>query len=231
MKAIQRTPVVQLVVDNIKAYILSGEISKGDKLPTEKDLCEKLSISRSTLREAIRILQAHGFVELKPGKGAFVARTRELDLEDVIEWFISHEVELIDFIEVRQAIEPLAIRLAIQRVTPKDLAILQHINDQFVKSIMKDDVPNIILLDELFHNTIVEVSRNKLLISINNKISECFKEFRSKTFRVPANARNAITPHSKIMEAIEQHDVEAGEKYMKEHLNSVIADLNKITNG
>lgn len=229
MKAIKRTPIVQLVVDNIKEYILSGEINTGDKLPTEKDLCERLSVGRSTIREAIRILQANGFVELKPGKGAFVARTTELVLEDVIEWFIANEVELIDFIEVRQAIEPLAIRIAIQRVTTKDLTNLEHINDQFIKSIMENDLANIIILDELFHNTIVEISKNKLLISINNKISSCFKEFRSKTFQVPQNATNAILPHSKIMEAIQQRDVESGEKYMKEHLDHVLIDLIRIT--
>ncbi|MDF2595964.1 MAG: GntR family transcriptional regulator [Clostridia bacterium] len=230
MKAIQRTPVVELVVENIKEYILSGEINEGDKLPTEKDLCERLSVGRSTIREAIRILQANGFIELKPGKGAFVARTKEVELEGIIDWFIQHEVELIDFIEVRQAIEPLAIKLAIKRLTAGDLELLQRINNQFIKAIMENDVAKIILLDEEFHNTIVETSKNKLLISINHKISDCFKEFRNRTFYVPQNAKNAIEPHRKIMDAIEKRDVEAGESCMKEHLDKVIYDLNKITN-
>ncbi|MBP1578163.1 MAG: FadR family transcriptional regulator, partial [Oscillospiraceae bacterium] len=75
MKSIQRVPVVQQVADNLRDYILSGKVEAGAKLPSEKELCAQMSVGRGTVREAFRILQTTGLVEIKPGRGAFVART------------------------------------------------------------------------------------------------------------------------------------------------------------
>ena len=80
MESVKRMPIVQQVVDKLKEYLFSGEIAVGDKLPVEKELCEQLGVGRGTVREAFRILEATGYVELRPGKGAFAARTSEIEL-------------------------------------------------------------------------------------------------------------------------------------------------------
>ena len=71
MKEITRVPIVQQVVNNMKEYIMSGQIDVGQKLPTEKEWCEKMGVGRGTVREAFRILEAKGLIEIKPGRGAF----------------------------------------------------------------------------------------------------------------------------------------------------------------
>jgi len=81
----------------------------GDKLPTEKELCQSLQVGRSTVREAFRMLQATGHVEMIPGKGAHVA---QLSATSVRGWFEERETDLGDYMEVRLAIEPFAARLA-----------------------------------------------------------------------------------------------------------------------
>ena len=128
MESVKRMPIVQQVVDKLKEYLFSGEIAVGDKLPVEKELCEQLGVGRGTVREAFRILEATGYVELRPGKGAFAARTSEIELGDVMQWFTEHEVETKDFLEVRMAIEPLSVRLAIERCSDEDVAQLEHIH-------------------------------------------------------------------------------------------------------
>ena len=119
MKSIERMPVVEQVTARLKEYIQSDERQVGEKLPTERELCDDLNVGRSTLREAVRILQASGFVENRPGKGAFIANKEGYVVKDAVQWISENKVSLRDFIEVRMAIEELAIRLAIERAAPE----------------------------------------------------------------------------------------------------------------
>ncbi len=225
MEAIERVPIVEQVVNIIREHILSGNVEVGQKLPTEKEYCERLNVGRGTLREALRILQANGYVEIRPGRGAFVAKTKESDVNDIVEWFVKNEVELKDCIEVRSAIEPLAIKLAIARCSDADIAMLEKTHAKFCKATEENDILSIAKYDERFHNQIVEMSKNKLLISINKKVSEYVQTFRSKTFQVHQNVQNAIEPHSNLMRALRERDTEAGELYMRKHIQRILVDL------
>ena len=227
MQAIQRVPIVQQVVDSLKQFIMSGDLAVGDKLPSEASLCEKLSVGRGTIREAMRILQAKGFVEIKAGRGAFVARTEELDKNEIIAWFAENEIEVMDLLEVRAAIEPIAVKLAIERSTPKDVEKLKKILEDTSDAVARNDVSTIAELDEKFHSFIVKCSRNKLLVSINEQIVDYLKTFREMTFYIPSNAKNLITPHTNIVSAFVKKDEVAGSEYMIEHLEWVRKDLEK----
>lgn len=229
MESVKRIPVVQQVVEQLKEYLFSGQISVGEKLPAEKDLCARLGVGRGTVREAVRMLEATGYVELRPGKGAFAARTSEMELSDVIQWFTEHQVETEDFLEVRMAVEPLSVRLAINRCSDEDIAVLQHIHEKFTEAVHSHDVSGIAIYDEKFHHTIVEFTYNQLLISIIRQVDQHMKNFRSRTFYLPQNALNAIEPHRKILDAFLARDAAAGEKSMQEHLNLAVIDLEKST--
>lgn len=230
MKTIDRVPIVEQVADSIRELILSGKVEVGEKLPTEKEFCEQLNVGRGTLREAFRILQAKGLVEYKPGRGTFVARTKEPDSNDIVEWFVQNEVELKECIEARTAIEPMSIKLAIDRCSDAEIASLKKIHAKFTKAVEENDVSGISKYDERFHNQIVAMSKNKLLISINQKVSSCIQTFRNNTFHVQQNAYNAIEPHSNIMRAIEERDSEAGELYMRRHLQRILEDMSVMIN-
>lgn len=228
MKTIERVPVVQQAVNHISDYILSGELEVGQKLPSEKALCEMLLVGRSTVREAIRVLQASGLVVVKPGRGAFVSRTKLPDSTELVEWFLQNEVELRDCIEVRSAIEPLSIKLAIARATDEDIESIARIHRKFVRAVEENDSVLIAKYDERFHNQIVAISKNQLLISINRKVNEFIKSFRSKTFLLPQNARNAVEPHADIMRALQSRDSEAGELYVRRHIQKILEDMNMM---
>ena len=139
MKEITRVPIVQQVVNNMKEYIMSGQIDVGQKLPTEKEWCEKMGVGRGTVREAFRILEAKGLIEIKPGRGAFVAGTKELEKEDIVEWFVKNEMELKDYIEVRQAVEPLVARLVAENGLDEELNQLEKIHRRFIKAVGEGD--------------------------------------------------------------------------------------------
>lgn len=225
MKPVERVPVVQQVVASIKEYIQEGNIQVGDKLPTERELCEMLSVGRGTTREAMRILQATGFVELYPGRGAFVASIKGPEKGDLVKWFAENEVELKDVLEVRMAIEPLAIKLAIQHSMPDDVKALQAIQEKSKEAAARGDAAALALYDEQFHASIMEFSRNKLLVTLNKQISASLKKFRGKTFYISQNVENFIPAHASIIEAFVKKDTALGETSMRAHLECVFEDL------
>lgn len=230
MRAVKHVSVVDQAVENLKEYIMSGKIEVGDKLPSESNLSDQLSVGRGTVREAMRILQATGFVEMRSGVGWFVARTEEFDRDELIHWFEENEVELKDFIEVRAAIEPLATELAVARSSSQEVAELIDIMDQTRQAIADNNIPRIAQLDEDFHNQIVKSSKNKLLISISNQISAYLRVFRGKTFYIESNVNNLLEPHANIVNAFVNKDAEAGSRSMTEHLALVKMDLEKSKN-
>lgn len=228
MKAVEKVSIIDNVVSQLKEFIISDEISIGDKLPTEKAIYEKLNVGRSTVREAFRILQAMGFVEMKAGRGAFVARKTEEDKDSIVNWFITHEIEIIDFIEVRMAIEPLAVKLAIERASQEEIDKLEEIYVKFKEAVDLSDTLLLSTYDEAFHNQIIKSTHNQLIISISDKISDVFAEYRSKAFSVKENAKNALGPHKTILEAIKKRDTQKGQKAMLEHLIISMQDISKV---
>ena len=113
MKEIQRMSITDSVVATIKDMILSGEYKENEKLPAEMSLCQSLKVSRTSVREALRVLQALGFVEMRPGKGAFVADYKQKEETPNNMNFNMDGARFHDFMEVRMAIETLSVRLAV----------------------------------------------------------------------------------------------------------------------
>jgi GntR family transcriptional repressor for pyruvate dehydrogenase complex len=150
-----------------------------------------------------------------------------VELEDIMNWFAEHEVETRDFLEVRMAVEPLSVRLAIERCSDEDVACLEQIHQKFIAAVNANDVSKIVIYDEKFHSSIVEFSKNRLLISISKQVEQNVKNFRSRTFYIPQNAENAIEPHKSILDAFLARDAGAGERSMQQHLDRVAEDLSK----
>ena len=102
MEPISRVPIVQQVEERIRELIQEEQYQPGKKLPPEMELCQRLGVGRGTVREAFRLLQAKGVVEIKPGRGAFVAENpAERDI-GAIDWLVENERELRDSIEIRR---------------------------------------------------------------------------------------------------------------------------------
>ena len=133
IKAITRVSITDSVVDRIREMIESGAYEVGEKLPTEAKLCKMLSVSRTSVREATRVLQTLGYVTLVPGKGAFVADLKPSDGGEE-NWFDVENVQFYDFMEVRMAIETLAVRLSVERATPKQIRALEKIHAAFLEA-------------------------------------------------------------------------------------------------
>lgn len=228
MQAVSRVPVVQQAVEQLKDYIFSGKLAIGQKLPSEKNLCAQLDIGRGSLREALRVLAANGYIEQQPGRGAFVIRTTEYDSEnDVIGWFASHEVETQDYLEVRSVVEPLATSLAIRNCTEEDYRKLAGIHSRYVHAVKDGDMQQILLEEGNFHDTIIRLSKNNLLINIFKLMQQPMVEFRRRSLSLPNAPEDALRPHLRILQAFELRDPEYGAMCMREHVKLGIENLSR----
>lgn len=228
MDPIVRVPIVSQVEVRIRAMIENKIYRPGMKLPTEYEFCEMLQVGRGTVREALRTLQAKGLVEIKPGRGAFVAESEPVDANPIV-WLVQNKKELRDSIEVRNALEPLAARKMAENGSEEAMHALQRIHEDFLEAIEKGESDRIAELDESFHSLIVRESGNQLLSEINLHLCQGMHTFRSKTFTVLQNVRNAVIPHTRIMDAILRRDGASAEKEMRQHLKMVEEDLDSNT--
>lgn len=225
MREIQRISITDAVVDSIKEMIETEEYKVGEKLPAEVKLCEMLAVSRTSVREAIRVLQALGYVENRPGKGAFVAANHK---EEIAPWYDVENPQFTDFMEVRMAMETLAVRLAVERASEKEVHKLQEVHESFVEANEKRDMVRMIMLDELFHTTIVEITKNQLLVNINAQLLEAFRVYRSESFTNEGVYKNAIEPHAQILACFRNHDAKEAVEEMRRHLNITTNDMEQI---
>lgn len=226
MKEIQRMSITDAVVENIKESIEQGEYQIGEKLPTETRFCEMLKVSRTSVREAFRVLQALGYVMIKPGKGAFVDDYQKAAKS--ANWYDVENVKFYDFMEVRMALETLSVRLAVERATEKQMEELDEVHHSFLEANENQDLVKLIMLDELFHTKIVACTNNQLLININKELLECFRVYRGDSFMNNGVYKNAVEPHTRILECFHNKDAAGAVNEMRRHLEITASDMEMI---
>lgn len=230
IRAISRVSITDSVVDRIREMIESGAYEVGEKLPTEASLCKMLSVSRTSVREATRVLQTLGYVSLVPGKGAFVADIKPTNGgEDTL--FDVENAQFYDFMEARMAIETLAVRLSVERATPKQIKALEKIHEAFLEANRSQDGLQLIMLDEQFHTKIIEYTNNPLLVNINKQLLDCFRVYRSSSFMNNEVYQNAMDPHSRILLCFQTHNVAQAVEEMRRHLEITTRDMDVIHSG
>ena len=227
---IERVSITDEVVRQIEANINAGVLAVGSKLPTESELCSQFGVGRSTVREAIKILAAKGTITFITGKGAFINDVEKFSFETISQWFTSKHTELGELLEVRLAIEPLTVRLAIENAPKKSIQKIVDIEDEFVKASSKLDIVALAKLDEAFHSAIIEASGNGLLVKIGKLINQPMMEFRLRSFAVQNNIGHAEKAHSEIITALLNRNVSDGVEAMVNHLNSTRQDMEMVVN-
>ena len=228
MKEIHRISITDAVVEAIKKAIDSGEYQPGTKLPTEAAMCQEMKVSRSSVREAMRVLQALGYVTIAPGRGAFVAKEEPRTSDP---WYEAEGVRYSDFMEIRLAIETLAVRLAVKRASAEEVQELAEIHESFCEANKTHDMAKLIMLDELFHTKIMECTGNPLFVNINKQIQECFRTYRGESFSNDAVYSNAVEPHARILQCFKDRDPEQAVLETQKHLAITQEDMIKVIHG
>ena len=196
-------PLRDVVFNTLRRAILKGELEPGERL-MEIALANKLGVSRTPIREAIRKLELEGLVVMIPRKGAEVARITEKDLRDVL--------------EVRTSLEKLAIELACDRVTEEDISDLKLACKDFEESFSKDDLTTIAEKDVAFHDIIFRATKNARLIQILNNLREQMYRYRLEYLKDTQSHNRLVEEHQKIVDAIIDKNKEEAVRLIQEHI-------------
>ena len=224
MQPVERIPVCNQVVRGIQEIIQGRQLKPGDKLPTERELCESFGVGRSTVREAIRTLQALGVLTLIQGRGAFVG-SKTTASTDLTPWFSNMEINMRDLIEIRLAVEPLSVRLAIERASEEEIAEIAKIHSLFIQTVPKDDPVLLANYDEAFHMEIARATHNKLMVKLQEAIRREVYEMRIRSFSVATRMSGAVEPHERILHAFYKRDIHDGMEAMTQHLTEAFAEV------
>ncbi|MCI8506052.1 MAG: FadR family transcriptional regulator [Lachnospiraceae bacterium] len=220
MDNVNRISLVEQVTDVIRNYIDAEDVQVGDKMPSEAALCRLCNVSRTTVRESLRLLQAMGYVSLVPNKGAFVADKNRSSLPALNTWLMNHGSEASDVYEVRMILETRAAGLAAERATAEEKYMLMGIHAMFVEEARKENLAGIVLYDEKFHECIMKASHNSFIVEINKLISDTLRSFRRQSFAEETSAQLAVDMHGKLAGAIMNGDAVQAKNLMRQHLET-----------
>jgi len=204
----------QIVYQKIRDAIVTGLIKPGEKL-SEVELADKLAVSRTPVREAIRQLTQSGLVELIPRKGAYV---RKLTAEDIS-----------DFYDVRLALELLAIERLCSKTPPEELKRFREIFSSF----SSDDPMEFVRLDTEFHLRLCEAANNRFLMTIFNNLYDLLQLYRRHSV-AGLPLKSLASEHVEIIDAILERDEERAKAAMRNHLErlrDLLVDHFKKNNG
>jgi GntR family transcriptional repressor for pyruvate dehydrogenase complex len=215
--------VYQKVIEQIGEMIKNGYLKKGDKLPPERELVEQLGVSRTSIREALRVLEILGVIESRQGEGNFI--TNHLDdifFQPLSLIFMLRNNDPVEILEMRKILDVGVAGLAAQRITDDDLKKLKEIIEKFKIS---DDENINTSLDKEFHYIIIGASGNFLAKDIYNTISMLFYQFiagaRKQIMQDKGNQAILLAQHEEIYRAMEKHDPKLAEEAMIRHLDFV----------
>ena len=198
-------PLRDVVFNTLRQAILKGELAPGERL-MEIQLAEKLGVSRTPIREAIRKLELEGLVLMIPRKGAEVAKISEKSLRDVL--------------EVRRSLEELAIELACQRMSPEELGRLERTQESFRVAIKKGNAMVIAETDERFHDIIYQSTGNEKLVQMLNNLREQMYRYRLEYIKDEDKRQILLIEHDHIGAALRDHNIAEAKKAAREHIDN-----------
>ncbi len=203
-------PLRDVVFTTLRQAILRGELKPGERL-MEIQLANKLGVSRTPIREAIRKLELEGLVLMIPRKGAEVAEITEKNLRDVL--------------EVREALEVLAVQLACDKMTEEQVTRLRGAAADFEKTIKSKDITLIAEADVKFHDIVYEATDNNRLIQLLNNLREQMYRYRLEYLKRESVRATVALEHEELIEAIIQRDRDAASTNICKHIDNQVVEV------
>lgn len=198
-------PLRDVVFNTLRKAILKGELKPGERL-MEIALAEKLGVSRTPVREAMRKLENEGLVVMAPRRGAQVANITEKDLNDVL--------------EVRIALENLSIENACKRMNEEQLADLKKAAENFNKTMADGNLVKLAEADVAFHEVIYRASDNKRLVQVLNNLREQIYRYRVEYLKEEETRNLLVHEHVELYEAIRNRDVKKAQEISYRHIEN-----------
>ncbi|MGC8768487.1 GntR family transcriptional regulator [Calditerrivibrio sp.] len=202
---IDNTPLSEKIAETLRDYIMKGNLKPGERL-TEPKLSAMLGISRTPIREALRLLENEGFIDIYPRRGAVVS---DITAKDVDEIFV-----------IKTKLESLAARLAVENISESDIKRMMEINERMAKYSETKNVVNLIKLNAEFHNIFIENSNNSRLIKFIESLNKQFKRVTAYSFTEAGRIKKVLEEHANIVDAFVNRDPDRAEQLVDLHVKN-----------
>jgi len=217
---VRRTKVYEEVAAQIQRQMAEGVLRPGDRLPAERELVEAFGVSRSSVRDAIRVLELAGLVEPRQGEGTVV---RELTLDSLVSPLASVLVTrkdlLADLLEARRLIEPGVAERAALAATEEDTEAMEAILGRQHAEIAAGRLA--VEEDTAFHYRLATTARNPVILKVIDVLMDLLQAERARSLQVRGRPRRSLEGHRRILDAVRSRDPEAAGRAMEQHLNEI----------
>lgn len=213
MKINEYLPLRDIVFQTLRKAILTGELEPGERL-METQLGEKLGVSRTPIREAIRKLELEGLVVMVPRKGAQVSQFTEKDIEDVL--------------EIRAALEALAAKLACKKMDDRAFLKLQLAIAEYQYAARDNDIEVMVEKDVEFHETIFNITQNDKLVQLFNNLGEQVHRYRIAYLKNAKEVDTVRIEHLEILEALTNRNEELAAELATKHIHTQCNSIMKF---
>lgn len=221
---VRQRRIYQDIVRQIHDLIAERHLQPGDRLPAERELAETLSVSRTSVREALRVLDAVGLVEVRSGDGTFI-RSAQAPVDPAVWGLLPERRFLLDLLQARRIVEEEIVALAVYNATGDDLDQMQGLLNRRERELA--DGKTGLETDLLFHQMVAEATRNPVLVSIVRTLNEMWLQSREATGRTPTSPQKAQEFHQAIVEAIRMRDEALARGLMHRHMEDMREDIER----
>jgi GntR family transcriptional repressor for pyruvate dehydrogenase complex len=217
------------VENQIEDLIVGGEYSVGTRLPGERALLQRFSVSRTVIREAISRLESRGLLRVYPSRGTFVTGTPEWGVKAQWQsWIARDSDKVLALLEVRECLETQAAALATERASDDDLAELRLAHMNFEQQLARGSLADMSHWDKMFHHALAVCSRNEVLGAFVQNVNDVVMSLRRSTLADPAVARRSLEQHRRILEAVEARDGERARQAVADHIASTKETITRL---
>lgn len=208
------------IAEQIQARILNQQLSPGDRLPAERELCDHFGVSRTVVREATKALAERGLVDVQPGRGTFVAAITHNDVTESIGLFLRFSPHTHhDLMEAREFLELTVAHLAAERAKPENLKKMQDAVEAMAARL--DDPEAYIQADQDFHVAMAEATQNPIFVLFTNALVDLLREIRQLGFQAGDAWATGQKDHLRILQALTSGDAAATEEAVRTHMELI----------
>jgi GntR family transcriptional repressor for pyruvate dehydrogenase complex len=220
LRPVARAPLHEAIAERLLSHVVQSDLKVGDRLPGERDLARRLGVSRTTVRQAIVVLQTQGILEVRHGGGTFL---RDLDpTSGPLARVVERRHRLPAVLEARRALEIPIAALAAERRTEADLAAIASGLDLMRREVANGDIG--LEGDGAFHRAVTEAAHNPVLAELMDRLQEAVAETRGESLSQQGRPPRSLADHEAIAAAVVAGDPDAAADAMRAHLDHV-ADL------
>jgi GntR family transcriptional repressor for pyruvate dehydrogenase complex len=225
---VRRTTLSGEVAARLSEAIRVGELAPGSRLPSERDLGAQFGVGRTSIREALRMLQATGMVTVRPGDGVFIADPLVPNDRPFARWESEYQYRVEELFEARLTIEPAAAARAATRASEYDRRAISRALAEFERGVHAGDLAVMVLADSDFHDAIMRASQNRVFQAMLSVANHLLIESKRASLGAPGRPLRVLAKHRAIRDAIALGDPQAAERAMRDHLMSFVSDMGLI---